>query len=191
MPPWYSGAGEVIENGIPCAGLTSHTASSVSLAHGASAYAVTVSTTAVAPGESVRSTMNLVDRSRAPCGRDHFVPQLKVADTARCSPTATLAPDTVIRPVVVSVSVSGAAAAVIVRRCVTSDGMFPGTPSAAPSTANDGFASADAGSEHNERAASARERRTMALLDHLSPLGAHPTSSGSRSSAVHSRSEPS
>ena len=66
IPPWYSGAVEVIEKSRPCAGVMSHTASSVSLAHGAAAYAVTVSTTAVAPGESVRSTMNLVDRSRAP-----------------------------------------------------------------------------------------------------------------------------
>ena len=147
-----------MKNGLPCAGLTSHTASSVSLAHGAAAYAVTVSTTAVAPGASVRSIMNLVDRSRAPCGRAHFVPQLKVAETARCSPTATLAPDAVIRPVVVSVSVSGVAPAVIVRRCVTFDGMFPGTPSAATSTANDGFAAADDGNAHNRRAASARRR---------------------------------
>ena len=89
------------------------------------------------------------------------MPQLKVADTARCSPTATFAPDTVIRPVVASVSASGTAAAVIVRRCVTFDGMFPGTPSAATSTANDGFASADDGNAHNMRATSAR-RRTMA-----------------------------
>ena len=154
-----------MKNGLPCAGVMSHTASSVSLAHGAAAYAVTVSTTAVAPGASVRSTKNLPLRSRAPWWRDHFVPQLKVADTARGSPTATLAPDTVIGPVVASVSASGAAAAVIVRRCVTFDGRFPGTPWAATSTANDGFASADAGSEHNERAASARERRTMALLE--------------------------
>ena len=130
---------------------------------------------AAAKGASVRRRLF---RATSPCAwwRRIQRPSQRITGVATADRSSICpAPDTTIGPNVEMETVSCAAPAVTVSRCVTVDGRFPGTPAAVIETENDGLASADEGSTQIRNAASAR-RRSMAQLDHRAP----PVGAGAR-----------
>ena len=110
-----------------------------------------VSTNAVAPGAIVRPT-SVVEASARAVRTLPRVPQVNVGGASARGPSVTcVAPDTASEPTVEMPTVSAVAPAVIASRCVTFDGRFPGTPSAATETEKDGLASAEDGARTTGR----------------------------------------